>query len=124
LKKAGILVRHPKYSEQLPVYILDRSLIKQDFKAELKELFKAKYDDLNKDCKHMLNLLYRNTVFNNKGLKPFEITPELYLITQGSNINPTKFESLGRQVRSWCNKLAKEEVLIKESSGAYRVNVG
>jgi len=124
LRKAGLLLEHEGAStDEAPVFVLDRILMRTEFHKELQELIgELVFNNLDKAALHILNLIYQYTVFNNSGLKAAELTPEIYRRLHGKHINPKKYESLGRQVRKHCARLEAEGILVRVEKKAYRLN--
>ena len=122
LKRSEIIAEHEFSSEEAPIYILNRELVKGDFTDELITLVGKDFLDFDEIAKQILNLLYRHNKYNDEPLKPFEITPEIYRINFGKNIEPKKYDSLGRKVRRLCNELDEMGVLLKKEKGAYFIN--
>lgn len=122
LKKAGLIAEHPASSEENPVYIVDRVLMKIDFTDEFIELLGTEYIQYDEAVKQVLNLIYLFTKFNNKSLKAAEITPEVYRRIYGKEIIGKTYETLGRKVRTICNRFEKQGVLTKGSKNDYSFN--
>ena len=121
LKKAGLIFEHPFSTENAPLYIIDRELMKDDFSSELKAIFESEYIYLDSVSKKILNIIYRHTRYNEASVTARQITPEIYRTEIGSKIDVRKFENMGRKVRNMCNKLNKKTILIKSSKG-YTIN--
>jgi ATP-dependent DNA helicase RecG len=123
LRNAGLLDEHVASTEEAPVFILNRTLLRTEFHKELRELMgDLALNSLDQAALHILNLTYQYTVYNDSGLKASELTPEIYRRLHGKNIIPKKYESLGRQVRKHCAQLESEGILIREEKKAYRLN--
>ncbi len=122
LRKAAIIFEHPNSTDESPIYILDRVLMKNDFTQELISLIGYDYKTFEDTGKQIINLLYRFTKYNEEAIKPSEITPIIYRMAYGKNIDPKKYESLGRKVRKICNELFEENILVKDSDKAYSLN--
>ena len=119
LRRNGVLIEHTASTEQTPIYVLDRVLLKTDFRDELTELMGVRFIGLEQAIKDILNITYLFSKYNNQALKAAEITPEVYRRIHGVNIVGKIYETLGRKVRSICNQLFKEGVLQKDAKGAY-----
>ncbi len=119
LKSAGLIFEHPASTESTTIFVLDRVLMKTDFKEELIELIGTDFLELDSTTKHLLSILYRFRLFNSKGVKPSAVTPEIYLIEFGKTIEPRTYETLGRKIRAICRNLEKHEILIRDSKGNY-----
>jgi hypothetical protein len=121
LKKAGLIFEHPSSTENAPLYMVDRELMKDDFSSELKAIFESEYMYLDSLSKKILNIIYRYTYYNKEPVSARQITPEIYQTEIGSKIDIKKFENLGRKTRNMCNKLNKKTILIKSPKG-YTIN--
>jgi len=102
---------------QSTIYLLDRILMKDDYNDILSEIIGDTFYSMNTEARHILNILYRYTKYNKEPLRPVEVTPSIYSKIYGKNINPTKYESLGRKVRKTMNDLCSEGLLYKLRSG-------
>ena len=122
LKKAGLIFEHPSSTENAPLYMVDRELMKDDFSSELKAIFESEYMYLDSVSKKMLNIIYRYTYYNKEPVSARQITPEIYQAEIGSKIDIKKVENIGRKVRSVCNKLYKRTILVKSTTKGYKVN--
>jgi ATP-dependent DNA helicase RecG len=118
-KTAGVLTEHAASSEQVPIYILDRVLVKTDFREELIEILGTDYISYDQAAKEILNITYLFTKYNEQALKAADITPEVYRRLHGKQIIAKTYESLGRKVRNLCNQFCKEGVLKKDDKSAY-----
>lgn len=121
LKKAGLIFEHYYSTENAPLYVLNRELMKDDFSSELKAIFQPEYIYFDSVYKKILNIIYRHTYYNGEPVTARQITPEIYHAEIGSKIDVKKFENMGRKVRSICNKLYKKTILSKSSKG-YTIN--
>lgn len=119
LRRNEVLIEHTASTEQTPIYVLDRVLLKTDFRDELTELMGVRFIGFDQAVKEILNITYLFSKYNNQALKAAEITPEVYRRIHGVNIVGKIYETLGRKVRSICNQLFKEGVLQKDAKGAY-----
>jgi len=122
LKRAGLIFEHPSSTENAPLYMVDRELMKDDFSSELKATFELEYTYLDSVSKKILNIIYRYTYYNKEPVSARQITPEIYQAEIGPKIDIKKFENIGRKVRSICNKLYKRNILVKSTTKGYKVN--
>ncbi|MCH8553898.1 MAG: putative DNA binding domain-containing protein [Schleiferiaceae bacterium] len=122
LRRNGLLYEHEASTEQTPIYVLDRVLVKTDFRDELTEKMGLTFIGLEQVAKEILNLTYLFTKYNDQALKAAEITPEVYRRIHGGEVVGQTYESLGRKVRAVCNQLVKEGVLKKDAKSAYSFN--
>lgn len=122
LKRAEIIIEHSASSEENPIYVLDRVLMKIDFIDEFITLLGNEYIHFDEAAKQVLNLVYLFTRYNNKSLKAADITPEVYRRIYGREIIAKTYESLGRKIRSICNSFEKQGVLHKGIKNDYTFN--
>lgn len=122
-KKAKILIEHEASSELVPIYILDRVLVKTDFRDELIDILGIEFINYDKIAKELLNITYLFTKYNEKSLKAADISPEVYRRIHGKQIVAKTYESLGRKIRSLCNQFHKAGVFIKDERSAYFFNL-
>jgi ATP-dependent DNA helicase RecG len=119
LKEAQLIALHSSSTSETSIYVLDRALMKTNFKDELYDLIGQEYIQYDKTIKEILNLLYQFTVYNKVGLKASELTPEVYRRIHGKQINPRTYESLGRTIRSRCNTLVNKGILLADAKKHY-----
>lgn len=118
LSEAGLIVEHETAStDDNPVYILNRELMKENFIDELIGKYGKQLLTWPETTKTVLNIIYRYTVYNETAIRPVELTPEVYLTEYGKYIEPKKYESLGRKVRKIMNDLRDNNILINHGKG-------
>lgn len=118
-RRSEILFEHKASSEETPIYVLDRVLLKTDFREELTKTIGMDYISLEQEAKEILNITYLFSKYNRQALKAAEITPEVYRRIYGKTMVGKTYETLGRKVRSICNKFHKVGVLKKDNKSAY-----
>ena len=118
MTKAGSIVEHETAStDDNPVYILNRELMKENFIDGLIRKYGKQLLTWPETTKTVLNIIYRYTVYNETAIRPVELTPEVYLTEYGKYIEPKKYESLGRKVRKIMNDLRDNNILINHGKG-------
>lgn len=118
LREAGLITEHETAStDENPVYILNRELMKEDFIDELIGIYGEQLLAWPETTKTVLNIVYRYTVYNETAIRPVELTPEVYLKENGRYIDPKKYESLGRKVRKIMNDLRESNILVNHEKG-------
>lgn len=118
LREAGLITEHETAStDENPVYILNRELMKEDFIDELIGIYGEQLLAWPETTKTVLNIVYRYTVYNETAIRPVELTPEVYLKENGKDIDPKKYESLGRKVRKIMNDLRDSKILVNHEKG-------
>ena len=58
LRRNGVLIKHTASTEQTPIYVLDRDLLKTDFRDELTELIGVRFIGFDQAIKDILNITY------------------------------------------------------------------
>ncbi|WP_029275635.1 RNA-binding domain-containing protein [Pedobacter borealis] len=122
LKQARLIYEHESSTEEIPIFILDRVLVKMNFFEELEEIIGTEYIQYDSIAKEILNIIYLFDKFNNKPLKASDITPEVYRKINGNKIIAKQYETLGRKIRSLCNRLESKGILNKNDKKAYSLN--
>lgn len=122
LKQANLIYEHPVSTEENPIYILDRVLMKADYNTELLSTIGEEYLNYDQSTKEILNIIYRFTTYNKKPLRPFEITPEVYRRVVGKVIYAKQYETLGRRVRNICKNLEQKGILKASNKDGYLFN--
>ncbi len=122
LKEAGLIYEHPASTEENVVYVLDRVLMKTQFTDELIALVGDEYIQYDEVVKEIMNITYLYSKYNNEALKAADIAPEVYFRLYGKDVNPKRYESLGRKVRALCNFLESNRILNKGEKSAYSFN--
>jgi predicted HTH transcriptional regulator len=122
LKNGGLLMEHESSTEQTPIYILDRVLLKTDFRQELIETIGEEFIHFDVSAKEILNLTYLYTKYNKQALKAAEITPEVYRRIHGNIVVAKTYESLGRKIRGLCNNFVGIGLLLKKEKNSYLFN--
>ena len=106
-------------NEFTPVYILESELHKSNFNREIESISGMSIDNLDETKIKILNIIFRYNKYNYQSLKPSMITPELYRVLYGKEINPLTYENLGRKVRKYCNELFLASFLKKKEDKTY-----
>ena len=117
LKQAQLLYEHAASTEENPIYVLDRVLMKTNYASELLSLIGEEYHKYDQITQETLNLLYQFTQYNQTPLRPFQITPEVYRRIFGKTIVAKPYETLGRKVRSICKSFEKKGILKINDNG-------
>lgn len=102
--------------EYRPVYVLNEELMLSDFTEKIEVLIGEQLLTFDETARVILNIIYRYNTYNNQSVKPNRITPEVYYNIYGKNIEPKKYESLGRKVRKICSELEKRGILSKNNA--------
>jgi len=113
LEQAKLIERHPASNELYPVFVLDRSLFRTDFRNELSEIFGRLFSELPSDSKEVLSYIYeRNHFASKKYPSANEVGSKLW-IRKGNADLLEGYEIYKRKVRNIINKLEKAGMLIR-----------
>lgn len=122
LKISQLIYEHTASTEEAPVYVLDRVLMKTDFTDELINLIGQEYVSYDIKAKSILNMLYRYGKYNKLALKAADITPSVYASIHEKEVIAKTYESLGRKVRKICSELDDKGILKRNNKLAYSLN--
>ena len=123
LKNAGLIYEHESGTDNNPVYLVARELMKKEYTDELIKIFGEDYITFSTTVKNILNTIFKHTIFNEKPIKPSDITSSIYEKEYGIGHNPKHYESLSRKTRSYCQKLFEQGYLIKNANNAYSIKL-
>ena len=116
LLASEIIFAHPKSNNINPIYLLDRSLFKADFKPELQNIFGLDFNTLKDEHKEILGLIYESNNFSDtQNLSANQIGNLLWLRKGNENIIGG-FEDFKRKVRYIVSKLEKGHFISRVSS--------
>lgn len=120
LKAAGLIVEHSAAgSEQIPTYVLDRALTRDDFLETIEAQTAQSTNDLDDISKKVLNIVYKYGYYKGLNPKSTHITPLLYQMLYSDTGDPKTYESLGRKVRKICAELCDQGFLVKHQDKSY-----
>lgn len=117
LERAGLIAKHAVSTATHPVYIADRTLVRREYGAELKELFGADFDGLTSLQKEALSVVFRFDRFSKVGaVSAKETSFELWVVRGGAQ-DIQAFDSFYRQIRRAFNALEKAS-FVKRKEGS------
>ncbi len=105
---------HPLY----PIYLVDRTLARQSYDADLIKLFGADYDFLQPYYKKALNIIYRYSKFNNEPITAKAVADELYR----EEIGETSYTTFIRKISSYCSKMSLSNMNMLIKFKGYMIN--
>lgn len=107
LELAGLIEKHPAGTDTHPVYVADRTLMRKDYLAELRELFGGAFDALDPLAKDILGVVFR---FNNyssvQTVSAKEASFQVWAERDDAG-GIKEFDAFYRKVRNVFNKLQK-----------------
>jgi predicted HTH transcriptional regulator len=123
LEDSGLIIKHPVSNELYPVYIIDRELFKKEFITELRKMFGAAYDDLNKEAKEILSLIYEFNKYSKDKYPGANIIGNILWTKAGKAATIEGFEAFKRKVRNLVNQLSKSGIILRvKDKPLYQLN--
>jgi hypothetical protein len=105
LERAGLIFKHPASSATHPVYVADRTLVRRDYLAELRERFGERFDAVAPLLKEVLGLVYRFDRYSKAGAVSAKETSFELWAARGGGQDIRAFDAFYRQVRRAFNAL-------------------
>lgn len=126
LEKWGLIFRHPNSPDLYPILLVDRVLLKLDFIDELRALYGGDYDELARDYKDVLSIVYHFNTYgkNTKDINAAQIGDILYFRQNRNIIDVKEYNDFKRKIRRIVNQLNGKEYLVKSvgSRPGYIIN--
>ena len=125
LEQAGLIEKHPDSPPFYPIFIASRELMKENYNAELREMFDETYDTLNQISKDCLNVLYRHQNYSRLTALNAKQVGRFLWVQQGKSDDDIRgFDNFARKVRYFFNRLTDSGILLKQPGRAgYRLDV-
>jgi len=121
LEKCGLIYKHQASTNIFPVYILNRTLMKENFNSELINIFGEAYKTLPRDYKDCLKIIYKiNTYSKNSQISASQVGNILYIDRFQKVTDLKAFDNFKRKIRNVFNKLTGHNFIIEERKGRYR----
>jgi ATP-dependent DNA helicase RecG len=115
LEKYGLIYKHSESSPIRPIFILHRALFKENFNAELIEIFGDSYLALSNDYKECLKTIFKiNKYSKHKTVSASQIGNILYLKEHQKILDIRSLENFKRKIRNVFNQLEKGKFIVKE----------
>lgn len=124
LHKAELIIRHQKSPPLHPVFVVDRTLVKTNYTSELRQLFSATFDGLDRLSKEVLFAIYR---YNNFASEPFPsarvVALTLWEEQSRSRGDIREFDTFNRSIRKRVTDLEAAELIVRaEDRPRYKIN--
>lgn len=125
LERAKLIHHHPASTANYPIYVADRTLLLEEYAAELRQLFSAAFDGIDPTSKRVLGVVYRyNNFSRQKTVSAKQASFTLWHEDERSGSDIEAFDAFYRKVRRHFNRLEKDEFVLKdEKSKGYRLNL-
>jgi ATP-dependent DNA helicase RecG len=123
LKQANLIFEQKiDGAEHSSVFLIDPELKLSDFTTQIEEITGQSISHFGEVYIMVLNIIFKYNYYGDESVKPNLITPELYLKLYGKEIDPIRYESLGRKVRKICADLSNDGILAKKPDKTYEIN--
>lgn len=126
LKEWNLIIEHKHSPELYPTFIVNRTLVKNDFTNELRDIYGGAFDNLAIHYKDTLNAIYHFNEFaaNLKDINAAQIGDFLFFKDYKTVNDVEKFNGFKRKIRGVIMKLTEKKYLIKKDGGrpSYSIN--
>lgn len=118
LERWGLISKHPSSTAIYPVYVVDRALMKRDYREELAEIFDTALAGLSKMPRDILSAMYRHGHFSKTQSVTAKMAAFALWYEQYSGVQDIRgFDAFYRKVRYVFNKLESSRFIVKASVG-------
>ena len=123
LEESGLIYKHEISNELYSVFIIDRELFKKDFNTELRKLFGADFDALNKEGRDALTCIYEYNKYSKQKYPSANIIGNTLWAKVGNSNILDGFEAFKRRIRLLVEKMVKREIIKKvDNKNQYEIN--
>jgi ATP-dependent DNA helicase RecG len=123
LEEAGLIYKHEISDDLYSVFIIDRELFKKDFNTELRKLFGADFDALNKEGREVLTCIYEYNKYSKQKYPSANIIGNTLWAKAGNSNILDGFEAFKRRIRLLVERMVKREIIKKvENKNQYEIN--
>jgi hypothetical protein len=125
LEEKGLIYSVHEWRGIYKIYVVDRILIKQDFKPYLKTLFGKEFDFLSDIQKKILEKIYHLETFGSQEeqISANNIGNILYMQENKVILDVKDYENFKRKVRTVFNKLEAKNFIIKKNQTKYNFSI-
>lgn len=118
LQSSGLISVHPESPPLHPVYVVDRTLMKDDYTSDLRGLFgEMAFDPLTSLAKEVLGMIYRFNHFSkSRWVSARQTALGLWWKQPASGHDARAFEGFYRKVKSAFNKLEASGMIRRDGS--------
>ena len=123
LEDAGLIFKHEISSGLYPVFIIDRELFRKDFVSELRGLFGADFDALNKEGRDALTRIYEYNKYSKEKYPSANIIGNSLWAKAGNANILSGYEDFKRRIRKLVNQMEKREIIVRvDNKPFYKIN--
>ncbi|MBC7650864.1 MAG: putative DNA binding domain-containing protein [Deinococcales bacterium] len=113
LEESGLIYNHEISNELYSVFIIDRELFKKDFNVELRKLFGADFDALNKEGRDALACIYEYNKYSKEKYPTAHLIGNTLWTKAGKSNILDGFETFKRRIRLLVEKMVKRGIINK-----------
>jgi ATP-dependent DNA helicase RecG len=123
LEDAELITRHEISNELYSVFIIDRNLFKKDFIDELRKLFGADFDVLNREGRDALTCIYEYNKFSKDRYPSANVVGNSLWMKAGNANILTGYEDFKRRIRKLINQMEKRKIIVRvDGRPNYKIN--
>jgi ATP-dependent DNA helicase RecG len=114
-----LIQKHTSSPQLHPIYLVDRTLTRFDFTDELRATFGGSYDNLTRDLKDVLTVVYHFNRFGKsiKDTSASQVGNILYFRQHRTDSDARLYNDFKRKIRRLINLLTKDRFLTKHGDG-------
>jgi ATP-dependent DNA helicase RecG len=127
LERWRLVFKHPNSPAYHPIYLVDRTLLRDNFSVELREIFGGAYDDIALEYQSVLNTIYQFNEFSlaNEDTNAARVGDYLFFKSHSYISDVKYYNDFKRKIRRIINTLTSREYLIqtKQPRIHYKINM-
>ncbi|QHE83726.1 RNA-binding domain-containing protein [Hydrogenophaga sp. BPS33] len=117
LEAAGLIDRDDRSPDLYPIYTVDRTLLSNDFSAELRERFGNAFDEIPLTSRQVMAVVYRYNHFNSKrAVSAKQASFSLWASEKGNPADIKAFDLFYRSIRRVFNQLEGQGFIERDST--------
>jgi ATP-dependent DNA helicase RecG len=118
LRVNNIIYKHPTSPDHHPIFLVNRALIKKDFRDELIKLFGGEYVLTSDAYKKVLNAIYLHNNFSKNKYVSASLISQYLFFQENKIIKDIKdYDNFKRQIRYIFNQLENKKFIIRPFEG-------
>jgi ATP-dependent DNA helicase RecG len=117
LEQWNLIFRHPNSPDLYPIFFVDRVLLKLDFIDELRAIYGGDYDNLARNHKDVMNIVYHFNTYGKtaKDINATQIGDMLYFRQHRNIVDVKKYSEFKQNIRRVVKQLTDKQFLIKSA---------
>jgi ATP-dependent DNA helicase RecG len=124
LEKSGLIIKHSENvkSHDMPIFVLNRVLMREEYIDELRKIFGGRFDELSEINKQVLSLIYQFNHYNkNRTISATQAGRLLFDRTE-EMANSSAFDNFKRKIYTVFKKLVASDFLKEQDKRGYFIN--